>query len=148
MLILLAQLQVFLRIFSFSHLPEQFNFNILFSGLWFTTLSFCVHSVMYLYYFMAIFTVTLRKYARPFAPLITALQLLQIVLGAVVIGVSLYFHHSDPSSCAISSLNCKLGLGMYLPYFLLFAKLYYDSYLSTEGKLKRAMRDAAMNKQK
>ncbi|GAJ01548.1 unnamed protein product, partial [marine sediment metagenome] len=74
---------------------------------------------------------------RPIAPLITTLQILQMVGGLgvfVAAGVSKAF--SDPEHGAqYDAANWKLGLGMYLSYFVLFVVLFVEKYgiLTTRG---------------
>ncbi|KAK7201688.1 fatty acid elongase [Novymonas esmeraldas] len=52
------------------------------SGIVFSTMNYCVHSVMYFYYFLVV--MGLRKSIRPFAPVITLLQVLQMFIGMYV----------------------------------------------------------------
>jgi elongation of very long chain fatty acids protein 6 len=49
-----------------------------------------VHSIMYFYYFMG--AVGLRKVVRPFAPLITTIQILQMV-GGIAVTVTAALHY-------------------------------------------------------
>jgi hypothetical protein len=53
-------------------------------GLWFACINYCVHSIMYLYYFFSVQGGVLRVVARPIAPLITFVQLAQMVAGSYV----------------------------------------------------------------
>ena len=103
-------------------------------GLWFATINYCVHSVMYFYYFLSISGGTLRSIARPIAPFITAVQLLQMVLGSTLIGAAAYYHTVDDGACAVHPSNYRLGLAMYLSYFVLFGVLFYNLYLKPGGK--------------
>jgi hypothetical protein len=104
------------------------------TGLWYATVNFCVHSVMYFYYFMSISGGSLRQMARPFAPFITTFQLLQMVLGGGVTVYAAYQHNQDADSCVVNAMNMRLGLAMYGSYFILFATLFYNLYLSPSGK--------------
>lgn len=45
-------------------------------GIWFAAMNYSVHSVMYAYYFAA--SVGMRAVVRPVAPLITAVQIVQV----------------------------------------------------------------------
>ncbi|KAK7197487.1 fatty acid elongase [Novymonas esmeraldas] len=49
------------------------------SGIFFCGMNYFVHSIMYFYYFLVM--MGLRKSIRPFAPVITLLQVLQMVFG-------------------------------------------------------------------
>merc|ERR1740115_232124 len=97
------------------------------SGLWFAAMNYSVHSIMYLYYFLMVFRAkTLRKVLRSLAPGITTIQLLQMVGGIVVNFVAARSLYMDPSSW-------KLGLGMYLCYFVLFAMLFKEKFLTPKA---------------
>eukprot|EP00051_Salpingoeca_urceolata_P006216 m.82504 g.82504 ORF g.82504 m.82504 type:complete len:331 (+) comp14731_c0_seq4:79-1071(+) len=103
-------------------------------GIWFAAMNYTVHSVMYLYY--ALMSLGIRKMTRPLAPLITTLQLTQMIMGLVVTVLSAYWHTQDSTSCHVDAANYKLGLAMYFSYFVLFAFLFYELYLGPNAKLK------------
>ncbi|KAG5509409.1 hypothetical protein JKF63_06719 [Porcisia hertigi] len=52
------------------------------SGIFFSTMNYFAHSIMYLYYFLVV--MGLRKSIRPLAPVITLLQVLQMFLGMYI----------------------------------------------------------------
>ncbi|GET87101.1 fatty acid elongase, putative [Leishmania tarentolae] len=52
------------------------------SGMAFCTMNYFVHSIMYFYYFLVV--MGLRKWIRPFAPVITLLQVLQMFIGMYI----------------------------------------------------------------
>ena len=62
---------------------------------------------------------------------VTAMQLLQMVVGAVVTGAAFYYVKEGQKECHATILNSTCGLVMYFSYFILFAKLFYKSYLSS-----------------
>jgi len=104
------------------------------SGLWFAAMNYSVHSIMYLYYFLMVFRAkTLRKVLRSLAPGITTIQLLQMVGGIVVNFVAARSLYMDPSSCYVHPSSWKLGLGMYLCYFVLFAMLFKEKFLTPKA---------------
>ncbi|XP_059180262.1 elongation of very long chain fatty acids protein 6-like [Centropristis striata] len=93
-------------------------------GGWFMTMNYVVHSLMYSYY-------TARaaglRVPRPFAMLITATQILQMVMGLTVLGlVYRWMHHQH---CTSTLDNITWGSLMYLSYLLLFASFFYNTYL-------------------
>lgn len=91
------------------------------SGLWFATMNFCVHSIMYTYYFLMVFRHKgLRKALKVSAPLITTIQLLQMV-GGIAVNIVAAWQLSKGASCHVHPSSWKLGLGMYFCYFILFA---------------------------
>lgn len=108
------------------------------TGLWFVTMNFSVHSVMYLYYFIMI--LGYKELARKFAMFITIVQLSQMVVGSVVTGFSAYqywYGESGAEGCHVDPANFKMGLGMYLSYFMLFAKLFWDKYFASKRPVQR-----------
>ncbi|KAG5509403.1 hypothetical protein JKF63_06713 [Porcisia hertigi] len=96
-------------------------------GLVFASMNYGVHSIMYLYYFIC--SCGYRKLVRPLAPLITFLQIAQMVIGMLVEVVTLYHIHFSGKGCRSNATNARLGLMMYVSYFVLFSKLFYDNYL-------------------
>lgn len=100
-------------------------------GLWFASMNYCVHSGMYMYYFLM--SVGFRKVTKKIAPLVTLAQLLQMVVGCAVTSMSAYYHTQDPESCFVNPANFRLGLGMYASYWLLFAVLFRNLYCVGSG---------------
>ncbi|RNF25826.1 fatty acid elongase [Trypanosoma conorhini] len=102
------------------------------SGLWFATMNYCVHSIMYFYYFMC--ACRLRRVIRPIAPFITMLQILQMVVGTLIVGYTAYHSYLSGYGCAANRTSIRLGLLMYLSYFVLFSQLYHRSYIKPPAK--------------
>lgn len=102
------------------------------SARWFIVMNYCVHSVMYSYY-----ALKSMKYSppRPFAMVITALQLTQMIVGCCV-NVWAYQYLKAGQGCHISSFNIKLSIAMYFSYFVLFARFFQKAYLSSDKKSK------------
>ena len=46
------------------------------------------------------------------------------------------YYAGGKAHCAVDPANFKMGLGMYLSYFCLFAVLFYNLYLKPGGKHK------------
>uniref|UniRef100_A0A7S0SE90 Very-long-chain 3-oxoacyl-CoA synthase n=1 Tax=Mantoniella antarctica TaxID=81844 RepID=A0A7S0SE90_9CHLO len=103
--------------------------NCIASGLWFATMNYLVHSVMYTYYFMMVFK-ALRPYARAIAPIITTIQIAQMAVGVSVTVRSAQLHYQG-RECAVDPANFKLGLGMYGSYLVLFSLLFLDKYFGS-----------------
>ena len=107
------------------------------TGLWFATMNYCVHSVMYAY-FGCMGIASLRPRVKKFAIYITLLQLLQMVVGIFVTVRAVVFQ-ANGKDCRVNKTNSILGLAMYSSYFLLFGKLFFDNYvLKKRTKDKRA----------
>ncbi|KAH9597828.1 ELO family [Trypanosoma melophagium] len=102
------------------------------SGLWFATMNYCVHSIMYFYYFVC--ACGLRKVIRPIAPLITTLQILQMVVGTFIVTYTYTVKSLMGKSCDVNGPSLRLGLMMYVSYFFLFSQLFYRSYLTPSRK--------------
>lgn len=105
-------------------------------------MNYCVHSIMYFYYFIMIFPSpkTVRKAAQAIAPLITTIQILQMVGGIIVTVTGAYQTVYFPESCSINAANYKMGLAMYGSYFALFVALFADKFIKPK-KAKAAKAD-------
>merc|ERR1712178_211218 len=81
-------------------------------GLWFCTMNYLVHSIMYFYYFMM--NIGYYRIMRPIAPFITTIQIMQMVVGMVVLITAAYAHQTmGEDGCHTDASNYKLGLLMY-----------------------------------
>jgi len=91
---------------------------------WFVVMNFIVHSIMYSYY-----ALRAMRYRPPkaVAMLITSLQLLQMVVGCTVNFLA-YRYKTEGRECRVSDTNLKLSLLMYISYFVLFARFFYNAY--------------------
>ena len=129
-------------------------------GFWFCAMNYTVHAFMYSYYFLMGIGAT-RRLVRPIAPLITSMQIMQMVGGLVVIVVAGMYCDSktifDNSTTRFASLlrnpsevfhlfwgldlasNFVHGFVMYLSYFILFVNFFYQTYFAKAGKHRRAM---------
>ncbi|CUG04806.1 fatty acid elongase, putative [Bodo saltans] len=115
------------------------------SGLWFAAMNFSVHSIMYFYYFLG--AVGARSLIRPIAPLITSLQLLQMVVGMAVT-IATFVWRQDSEGCSVNAANSRMGLIMYTSYFILFAALFKKLYLTPGGRKKTSTEAAAIAPEK
>ncbi|KPI88666.1 putative fatty acid elongase [Leptomonas seymouri] len=96
-------------------------------GLIFASMNYSVHSIMYFYFFIC--ACGYRKYVRPIAPFVTFLQIAQMVVGMVVEVVTLYHMYFSGKGCQSNATNARVGFMMYVSYFGLFSKLFYDNYI-------------------
>lgn len=110
-------------------------------GIVFNGMNYFVHTLMYFYYFFSSFK-PLRRFTSVFAPLVTFLQILQMVLGfAICLYVSYYSFVFDYGkgildhrghlvhSCYAEKRVTRMGLLMYGSYFFLFVAFFADKYL-------------------
>lgn len=108
------------------------------SARWFIVMNYFVHSVMYSYYALRAMRF---KPPRAISMVITSLQLTQMVVGcAINIWAHDYLATSGRSSCHISPINIKLSIAMYFSYFVLFARFFYKSYLSSGARKGKQLR--------
>jgi len=106
------------------------------AGLWFATMNYFVHSIMYLYFALTLHGSFLaskkfQKFLKGWiSPLVTSLQIAQMLMGLVVLVGGTWQAVSDPSSCEhLPKITAVLGLGMYASYFVLFAQLFVNHYI-------------------
>ncbi|KAG5509730.1 hypothetical protein GH5_05593 [Leishmania sp. Ghana 2012 LV757] len=111
------------------------------SGFWFATMNYAVHSIMYFYYFLC--SLGLRKVIRPIAPLITGAQLLQMVVGTVIVLYTYYYSYISERGCGVDHRTIRMGVCMYGSYFVLFATLFVRLYLKKGAATKRRKTEAA-----
>jgi len=104
---------------------------------WFITMNYLVHSVMYTYY---AFKAAKFRVPRCIAMIITTLQIIQMVVGTLV-NYWTYQMKQDGLECHVSDTNIKLSLLMYISYFVLFARFFYNAYLKPKSLEKAQKRD-------
>jgi len=97
-------------------------------GLFFVTMNYAVHAVMYGYYFLM--AVGMRP--RWFNPIVvTLMQIAQMAVGVSVTALA-YFFYSRPEEgkiCNINRENITAGLVMYGSYFYLFLHFFLTRYI-------------------
>lgn len=96
------------------------------SGIWFATMNYVVHSFMYSYYFLC--SCGLKRAVAPAAPLITCLQIAQMMLGYAICLYIGYYKFVSPRGCETPSSLIRMGLLMYGSYFFLFVGFFLTRY--------------------
>eukprot|EP01063_Lacrimia_lanifica_P029971 TRINITY_DN4682_c0_g2_i1.p1 TRINITY_DN4682_c0_g2~~TRINITY_DN4682_c0_g2_i1.p1 ORF type:complete len:286 (+),score=100.87 TRINITY_DN4682_c0_g2_i1:60-917(+) len=96
------------------------------SMLLFGSMNYIVHMVMYFYFAVSQFS----RILHPIRSAITLLQLAQMVAGVAITALS--YHYSSTGACSATyDATYFAGAGvMYGSYLLLFAHLFYKSYLA------------------
>eukprot|EP01063_Lacrimia_lanifica_P029970 TRINITY_DN4682_c0_g1_i1.p2 TRINITY_DN4682_c0_g1~~TRINITY_DN4682_c0_g1_i1.p2 ORF type:complete len:289 (+),score=116.13 TRINITY_DN4682_c0_g1_i1:76-942(+) len=96
------------------------------SALTFGMMNYIVHMVMYFYFAVSQFS----RILHPIRSAITLLQLAQMVAGVAITALS--YHYSSTGACSATyDATYFAGAGvMYGSYLLLFAHLFYKSYLA------------------
>jgi hypothetical protein len=84
----------------------------------FAAMNLCVHSIMYTWYAA---TRTGWRSPRWLMMTVTVLQLVQMVGGVAVVGTTIMRGCQDPVT--------KYAMIMYLSYFFLFSRLFFQNYL-------------------
>ena len=100
-------------------------------GMWFAIMNYLVHSVMYMYFALAETFPSRRRTLRKIGPFVTLMQTSQMVIGLVVNASAAYVYFTDVSQCHIVKEAIYAAIVMYFSYFVLFAKLFYDSVMRT-----------------
>mmetsp|Transcript_29172 Transcript_29172/g.100687 ORF Transcript_29172/g.100687 Transcript_29172/m.100687 type:complete len:180 (+) Transcript_29172:114-653(+) len=98
------------------------------TGIWFASMNYGVHSIMYAYFAATQYSRAFRAAARDFAVYITLLQLAQMLVGIWVTACAVFYQKAG-RPCGVNRVNSILGLSMYTSYFLLFLQFFVASYL-------------------
>lgn len=101
------------------------------SGIYFISMNYLVHAVMYFYYFAS----TMGIWPKCINPIcITILQLLQMVVGIFVCAAALYYETALKDDCNVSEENLRWGIIMYASYFALFFKFLLERFVFRRGQ--------------
>ena len=95
---------------------------------WFATMNFFVHSIMYSYYTLKAMRINVPN---QFSMVITALQILQMVIG-LFISIYVFYRKQFETlarPCSTTTDNAKYSLLMYMSYFILFFHFFYRAYI-------------------
>lgn len=98
------------------------------SGMWFATMNYGVHSLMYAYFALTQYSKAARDACKRFAMYITLLQIAQMVVG-IGVTVRAIAVQAAGGECHVNKTNSILGLLMYASYLVLFLKLFLDNYV-------------------
>ena len=104
------------------------------SGYYFCLMNYFVHAWMYLYYML----VSMKIYPK-WDLFITLLQLIQMVLGVVIITISMSCDSSDWTGLAFGYL-------LYASFFYLFVQIFQRRYVTETGFRRTASPTAAQKK--
>eukprot|EP01029_Cantina_marsupialis_P019274 TRINITY_DN44793_c0_g1_i1.p1 TRINITY_DN44793_c0_g1~~TRINITY_DN44793_c0_g1_i1.p1 ORF type:complete len:281 (+),score=61.10 TRINITY_DN44793_c0_g1_i1:56-898(+) len=93
------------------------------AGIWFCSMNYTVHAVMYFYYFLRSI-----GYRPKWDKIVTVMQLSQMVVGVVVSCVVGYYKFNDiPCNQTLGSFMS--GVVMYASYFVLFLAFFLKRYI-------------------
>lgn len=102
------------------------------TGVWFGTVNFFVHAVMYAYYAVK---ASGRNPPRWVARCITMLQLSQMFFGIFLNYTAIRAWYLG-KTCGMDSFTVFISLFFYVSYAILFANFYYWSYIYNRGHRK------------
>ena len=97
------------------------------TGIFFATMNYVVHSVMYFYYFLAAVT-TPPKWGK----FVTVIQIVQMFGGMFVTGYHYYLLRTVPN-CDGSHNNLMAAFLMYSAYMLLFVQFFVARYMGRKS---------------
>lgn len=111
------------------------------TAVMFGTVNFSVHAVMYFYFFATTYTRALNFLRMP----ITSIQLSQMLFGVFVCGQAYSFSSENCSRTYADSGFFIFCTSIYASYAVLFAKLFVDNYIFSNGEKKRKIRAKKSN---
>jgi elongation of very long chain fatty acids protein 6 len=101
------------------------------AGLYFVSMNYTVHAVMYMYYFLQ----AIRAMPKWFPSwIITLLQISQMIVGTFIVCASFYFHFYGgaiyaPGACNNSPSNLAAGGIIYASYLYLFVEFAVKRFI-------------------
>jgi len=95
-------------------------------GIYFCLMNYGVHTIMYFYYFLMSAKMK-PKWLKP--QVLTLIQIFQMIVGSVITFAGIYINimNTDPH-CFTKPINALPTLVMYVSYFGLFVKFFFDRY--------------------
>ncbi|SCU70458.1 fatty acid elongase, putative [Trypanosoma equiperdum] len=106
----------------------------------FVAMNLTVHAVMYFYFAMC--ASGFKAIMRTIAPVITIMQILQMIVGSAVTMYSAYVLYNPqpdgPQTCNVTKASARMGVVMYLSYLYLFAALFVESYLKPKKRTEKS----------
>jgi elongation of very long chain fatty acids protein 6 len=110
------------------------------AGLYFVSMNYTVHAVMYLYFFLQ----AVKRVPKWFPSwIITLMQISQMAVGAFVVGASFYFYiyggeKYPPGQCNNKPENLLAGGLIYSSYLYLFVEFAIKRFLFDAAPVKKA----------
>jgi len=102
------------------------------TGLWFMTMNYAVHSIMYSYYFFKAANIYVPRFI---SMIITFLQILQMIVACCVTGYSYFGRLAHGLPCGTDGLfNIYMAAALYFSYFVLFGHFFITAYFFSSPK--------------
>lgn len=108
------------------------------SGIWFIAMNYCVHSVMYFYYFL-----TACGIYPKWAGFVTTIQILQMFVGMLITFIHYYILSHTNWICYGSISNLHFAMAMYFSYFMLFVDFALRRYVFAPRAKSAKLQDAS-----
>eukprot|EP00161_Ancyromonas_sigmoides_P005688 TRINITY_DN16349_c0_g1_i1.p1 TRINITY_DN16349_c0_g1~~TRINITY_DN16349_c0_g1_i1.p1 ORF type:complete len:275 (-),score=128.99 TRINITY_DN16349_c0_g1_i1:19-843(-) len=116
----------------YSYYSYQYNSSL---GVAFAAMNLIVHTPMYFYFFVAALEIkATRPVLRAVAPFITAIQIVQMVVGLGLCLYAMYLAHYTDLVCETPYWLASSGAAMYFLYFVLFAMFFAKKYSAKDKK--------------
>jgi len=110
------------------------------SGLWFMTMNYAVHSVMYSYYFLMAMGIRLPKFI---SMLITSSQIAQMIAACTVTAYVYYGRLKQGLPCGSDGLsNVYMAAVLYFMYLVLFVQLFVKAYVFPSKRAEKPAKKA------
>lgn len=100
------------------------------SGLFFVVMNYCVHAIMYGYYFLMAIRMKPKWLNAMF---ITTAQISQMVVGVAVTIMAFYYYNTE-TECQIQKENNIAAFLMYGSYLFLFMQFFIGRYFQVKAK--------------
>lgn len=107
-------------------------------GLWYGSMNYFVHGIMYAYYAVAATGPLGTKIVRPFARFVTILQIAQMIVGVVITAAVWYHRNFSEGGCACDGTNNMFAIVMYGSYLALFVSFFFQAYVARGASSKVA----------
>lgn len=104
-------------------------------GIFFATMNYGVHAIMYLYYFLMAVKLKPKAFNSMW---ITLAQISQMVVGVIVTALGFVLAPMYPKECSLKPENNLAAMIMYGSYLLLFVQFFLGRYKVTGGKPKKS----------
>jgi len=101
------------------------------AGLFFVCMNYCVHAIMYGYYFLMAIKMKPKWMNAMF---VTTAQISQMVVGVAVTIIAFYYYKHDQGDCHIQKENNIAAFLMYGSYLFLFAQFFIGRYFKVSAK--------------
>jgi len=109
------------------------------AGLYFVSMNYTVHAVMYFYYFLQ----AIKSMPKWFPSwIITIMQISQMIVGTFIVGASFYFYFNGgknyaPTECNVQPSNLAAGGTIYASYLYLFVEFAVKRFVFGAGAPKK-----------